>query len=156
MPQAYGTVIVQTTPVTRSVVKMNPVTKYRIVEDLEDDLTCRIGICNYVAANVFKLYSHYRVMHVNDKQFSSGCLYSKQCFHQSKFQSFWGLNSHLRKYHSIFFDASFREKKNDGTEIGSPVACADSLDVEIQSAQQGPITGKFFLRLMLGISYTIS
>ena len=58
---------------------MNPVTKYQIAEELVDDLTCRIGICDYVAADVFKLHSHYRVMHVKDKQFSSGCLYSKKC-----------------------------------------------------------------------------
>ena len=130
---------------------MNPVTKYQIAEELVDDLTCRIGICDYVAADVFKLHSHYRVMHFKDKQFSSGCLYSKKCFHQSKFKSFWGLNSHLRIYHSIFFDKSFREKKGDGTEMGSPVACADSFHDEIQCAQQESITGTFCHRLMLWI-----
>ena len=128
---------------------MNPIEKFRVIEDPIVDLKCKIGVCNHVAINVVKLYSHYRVFHSKDKKFASGCLYSKQCFHKTEFKTFWGLNSHLRKYHSTFFEASFCDKDTSANYDDESVLLA----AEPNDNQNEPIIGKNFLSDLIIIEF---
>jgi hypothetical protein len=122
---------------------MNPIEKFRVIKDPIVDLKCKIGVCDHEATNVVKLYSHYRCFHSKDPNFTSHCLYSKRCFHQTEFKTFWGLNSHLRKYHSTFFEPSFCGTDADALDQ-SPSNNIDGsvLAVETAGCRNEPIVGK--------------
>lgn len=68
-----------------------------------DSYICHIGKCRVKVRTGRELLSHYGRIHRTSKNFSSECLHSSECFHQSLFTSFDGLYKHLKKFHSSFF-----------------------------------------------------
>ncbi len=74
--------------------------KYSYIFDPIDSLVC--VNCNFVSASVQKLFSHY-YDHREEKNFRSPCIFSKNCFHTNEFTSYYGLSTHLRRFHTSFF-----------------------------------------------------
>lgn len=80
--------------------------KYKVVRDELENLRCLIGECNFgivINVSAAELLKHFRVCHRKDIQFSSPCLFSKNCFHSQPFKSYDTLYKHLRLYHAGFF-----------------------------------------------------
>jgi hypothetical protein len=54
---------------------------------------------------------------VQDKNFTSPCLYTTQCFHKENFKTVSGLKQHLRRFHLTFFavPSNVIERNSNGT-----------------------------------------
>ena len=82
-----------------------------------DCYTCQIMQCNFVTKDSQTMLHHLSTIHLKDKNFTSPCLYTTECFHTANFKPFSGLKQHLRKFHPLFFSVSANviEGNSNGT-----------------------------------------
>lgn len=94
---------------------------YKTLCDPWDNFNCTVDGCNYAAQSPRELLSHFRIVHSKTKGINSPCLFSKKCPHVDLFNTFDGLNSHLRKFHIEFFENEEADKCVDNT-LSSDIA----------------------------------
>jgi hypothetical protein len=83
--------------------------KQHIVETKLDHYSCKIAGCNAITNSSKEMFFHLRKLHKTDEKFESRCLFSKECFHESNFKSFGGLERHIRTFHPIFLKSPVLE-----------------------------------------------
>jgi hypothetical protein len=96
--------------------------------------TCQTMQCNFVAQDSHNMLRHLSTIHLKDKNFTSPCLYTTDCFHKVNFKTLSCLKHHLSKFHPLFFSLSgnVTEANSNGTPSDqSGMECvANSDDVD--------------------------
>lgn len=82
---------------------MANITKFQTPFSPLDDNNYQVQNCDFKTSSGKKLLRHYRVFHKSDPDFTSSCIFSKECFHVEAFKTPENLNSHLHRYHPEFF-----------------------------------------------------
>jgi hypothetical protein len=89
--------------------------KLQTAEITLESNNCQIEGCNFVTKCKTKMLSHLSTIYVQDKNFTSPCLYTTQCFHKENFKTVSG--QHLRRFQLTFFavPSNVIERNSNGT-----------------------------------------
>lgn len=80
----------------------NVVKKYNLPFEPSDSHKCEVPSCTFTGMSANSLMTHYYQCHRNDNNFQSSCVFSKRCFHETKFKSYSALKSHTVRFHPSF------------------------------------------------------
>ncbi len=119
-----------------------------------DTFDCSVEACNYKAASAKELLSHLRTVHSKCNDIRSHCLYSKLCEHTDLFKTYYGLNTHLSKFHPEFFVETADAQESAVVSSGSDKETHLSHDeVSVERDHSNLSQGTFFIIIYSYLHY---